>query len=276
MYNYKDLSTMPIEQGYINPDPEGRPLRSAGNLLEWTGKLLLSGQLEQQILKGLNENEIRNGFIPRTKYIGEENPNNFESKKGRWERYKLTWISNHINYGVVKEDRNKSIWYRTDVSYSQHTFLIMGLFNHRDYIPASALCVRMLQRIIADKWVIKNYNGDSIPNGKYYCWGNTGLRFILLTRYCEYFNMNPNISWFTKLKLRLNYKIMKNIKAGKEEDIKTTYMLLHELSKLDNNKNLKLNCLHWFRNYFLRHSDKFHNPKNYEDTIDKYYIESVI
>ena len=111
--NLPDKIKNSIQNGFLNVDPNV-PHYSQDNILEFTGQALVfleDKECVHRIVDGLFDNSIDKKFVPRNIFIGGDNPNEMERKKNIWEKF------------------SNAIWYKTDVSYSQFTFLIIGLWE---------------------------------------------------------------------------------------------------------------------------------------------------
>lgn len=171
-----------IEKGYLNIKPNDCPLQSVDNALEVTGKLFMALTKEERILNrdliikllnGLESNYLygqrivckdeieffkglkwkdSQSFIPRTKALQRKEPK--DSKPDRWEKVK------------------PKTWYRTDVSYSQFTYLLQGL-----RLVDSKLTNKAMVYITENDFVIKRHDGKLARNGSFQTpWPNVQLR----------------------------------------------------------------------------------------------------
>jgi len=149
------------------------PISSLGNILEYTGKLLMGltynetqehGTLVDTLINGVIEyilKEDNRYIIPRTVYIGVNDPNEQErkGKQDRWEK-----VNNTV----------PALWYRTDTSYSQLTYLLQGIYRFEPELVKS-----ITNNIYDNNWQITRIDGKPAENGNY----NTPFPNIQLRKY---------------------------------------------------------------------------------------------
>ena len=143
-------------------------LMSCDNNLEFTGKLLMAMTREEKkthtylidrIKSGLNQNiisEYGEAFIPRTIWFGCEDPNSWERKKNLWENIRTFF------------------WCRTDVSYSQFSYLLQGCMDNINEIT-----VKMLSYMLKNNFKVRRSDGKTADNGSF----NTPYPNVQLRKY---------------------------------------------------------------------------------------------
>lgn len=211
-----------FENGFFNVNE--CPVKSTGNCLEMTGKLLLAMTIEEKtknkdliklIYYGLKQNNIigyGEALYPRTVYYGTDNPNYQESKNDLWE---------NIHHGF---------WARTDVSHSQLTYLLQGTMG-----------LNTLSYLRENKWVIKRHDGKPAQNGNF----NIPLPNIQLRKYFakEILGLKHNLIE------KIWYKVMQYLKP-KGSDGLNTILIYYSICKIKGfNKRIKTMILDYINNY---------------------------
>jgi hypothetical protein len=246
--NFIDTETGLLHIDKKNPKIDKKiPIYYLGNILEWTGQFLIGlskysskkGKkvseekiqiLFDLILEGLLKNEAIEGLIPRTVSNGYPFPEHMKTIKGfnlkALEKERKRWEKIKKNGGWC--------FYRTDVSHSQFTFLLMGLVFTKKQ-KYNLLTKRILQRLQDNNFHIKNIFGKIIKNGVFFPFGNQGLRKLFVINLGENLNINFKVSFVQKIILKSNLIIIsKNIFKLKESDSFNTWLLLYALCEINN------------------------------------------
>lgn len=223
-----------MQDGYLRVDKK-IPLYAHGNILEWTGQLLIvlkflekdfpeeARKITGLILMGLQENQPIDGLIPRTKcLIGGEDENPEENKKRRWEYYDKIW------------------WRSGDVSDSQFCFLTMGLSENMTYEMSFIILWQMLLRLFNGNLIIRGIDNKPCRLGRFRSWiplNNSYLRLSIINQIAKKIFMrnegifsSKSINILDRGLIALNKFVLSRIPLDpKSEDSKNTALLLHFL-----------------------------------------------
>jgi len=222
------VKNVQIEHGYIKIN-KGEFLYSQGNLLQWTGCLLLGLSMDM----GMSYTKFiidSNAFALALQITQEFKTNNLLKKSVMPRTWSKTDVSKYERKTDIWREYAGEYWRSEDVSDSQEYYMLAGLLeantcaNRLNRAFRNTFPVEVLRTLVKNKWRVKGLDlKTNTDNGNFHNFESTGLRKLHLDiLYSNEFGKS-GIGFFSNIILKFNKYIMTRVHLDPDSD-KDTYL----------------------------------------------------